>query len=158
MWDHAHSLPEEQMASESQETQPAIQAPDIKFTLLDGEVLPLRSLKRHPILLHFWASWCAPCKAEFHSLLDTVAERKDGAILLAVSADTHPADAERFLLPYQKDFKSLFEEGRVRIAIDSDHKLIEGVFQTFQYPETIEIDPNLTMHRKITGIYKKKDF
>ncbi len=61
----------------------------------------------------------------------------------------------RFLRPYKRDFSTLFASRKVIIAQDPRHDIIEGVFQTFQYPETIIIAPDLAMQRKVVGIYKE---
>ena len=42
--------------------------PPIEGTLLNGEVFDLRSMGGKPVLLHFWATWCAICKLEQDSI------------------------------------------------------------------------------------------
>ena len=129
-------------------------APDVTFALLDGSSLSLRSLSGHTILLHFWATWCAPCRQEFSSLLERMAKDNDNTILLAVSSDAKTEDIRHFLVPYMHDFKPLFDSGKV-IVVQDPHHASSNVFQTFKYPETIVIGPDLTMQRKIVGIYKE---
>lgn len=148
--DRTHITPDETPAAATN----APMAPDVTFTLLDGGTVALRSLAGHTVLLHFWASWCTPCRLEFSGLLERMAKDDGTAILLAVSGDARADDARTFLAPYKHDFKSLFDSGKVILAQDPDHQLIEGVFQTFQYPETIIIGPDLRMQRKIVGVYK----
>jgi len=126
-------------------------APDVTFNLLNGGTIALHSLAGHTILLHFWASWCIPCREEFASLLTHLQKTNDDTILLAVSADAKAQDATRFLAPYKRDFKPLFDSGKVILAHDPHHTLIEGTFQTFNYPETIIIAPDFTLSRKIIG-------
>ena len=127
--------------------------PDVNFALLDGGSVSLHSLKGHTVLLHFWASWCAPCREEFPALLEHMQKNNDNTILLTVSGDAKAEDAQRFLAPFKDQFKSLFDNGKVLIAHDPHHELIEGKFLTFRYPETIVISPDLEMQRKMVGTY-----
>jgi peroxiredoxin len=55
-------------------------APDFEITLVDGSKVRLADLRGNVIVLNFWATWCAPCKAEL-PLLDTYyALRKDAGL------------------------------------------------------------------------------
>jgi thiol-disulfide isomerase/thioredoxin len=66
------------------------------FTLSDasGGMLRLADLRGHPLILHFWATWCEPCRAELPALAALVRDRAaDGAVLVMVSIDEE-ADAD----------------------------------------------------------------
>jgi thiol-disulfide isomerase/thioredoxin len=52
-------------------------APAAPMKTLDGAPLPLDSLKGSVLVLDFWASWCAPCRASF-PFLDALQERYRG--------------------------------------------------------------------------------
>jgi thiol-disulfide isomerase/thioredoxin len=67
----------------------------------DGEIDLARRAGRLTIL-HFWASWCEPCKAELPALASfyegpyrRLADQ--GVVLLTISLDVRRADLERFL-------------------------------------------------------------
>lgn len=153
--DSTHVSPPE--AARTELVSPVAIAPDVTFTLLNGKPLKLHALQGREIWLHFWASWCAPCKQEFGSLLQHLAKRRGKTVLLAVSGDTNAQDIESFLYPFRRDFPALFDSNDLLIASDPTHTIIEGVFQTFKYPETIVLGPDLTMRRKIVGIFTPEE-
>lgn len=70
------------------EERPQRALPSIRLFGLDGTSLDLASLKGSPVILNFWASWCAACRTEL-PILDRLQEQSRGTGLrvLAVSQD-----------------------------------------------------------------------
>ena len=64
---------------------------DLKFERPEGGELALAGLRGGPLLVNFWATWCAPCITEL-PLLDAFAQRQAAAgwklVGLAVDAPT----------------------------------------------------------------------
>jgi len=75
--------------------------PDIEMTDMNGKVIKLSSLRGKYVLIDFWASWCAPCRAENPNVVKTYNEFKGkGFTVYSVSLDT---DKDKWLKAIQKD-------------------------------------------------------
>lgn len=82
-----------------------------------------------PVLLNFWATWCAPCREEMPSL-QRLAEREPELRVVGMSVDQDLNLAREFLLKYQIGFENVFDPGG-RIATT--------VFGIRAYPSTFVI-------------------
>jgi thiol-disulfide isomerase/thioredoxin len=60
--------------------------PDIALLRADGTSLRASELRGRPVLLHFWATWCAPCRAELPSLLELARDEPELRVI-ALSLD-----------------------------------------------------------------------
>lgn len=59
---------------------------------LQGNAHPLARSENKLTLIHFWASWCVPCRHELPQLIDVAGELEDkGVKLILVAADSHAA-------------------------------------------------------------------
>lgn len=57
------------------------------FTLkdVDGQTISMASLKGHPVLVSFWATWCVPCRDELPLIRDEyLAHRNEGLAVVAI--------------------------------------------------------------------------
>jgi thiol-disulfide isomerase/thioredoxin len=72
-------------------------APPLELEAHDGRKVALHD-ERGPLLLHFWATWCAPCRTELPSLIDLVPEleRRGVRVVLASVDETWPVIAHYF--------------------------------------------------------------
>ena len=52
-------------------------APDFVLTDLDGGVVQLGALRGRPVVLNFWATWCAPCRIEMPEIARVHAQFRD---------------------------------------------------------------------------------
>ncbi|MCD6292983.1 MAG: TlpA family protein disulfide reductase [Deltaproteobacteria bacterium] len=85
--------------SGSKKTKTSKIVPDFSLTSLDGQTLTKESLKGKVVVLDFWATWCAPCRAAIPHLVKLYETYKDqGLIVVGVSLNQgDQSDVEEFV-------------------------------------------------------------
>lgn len=81
-------------------------APELSVTDLQGQRLDLAAYRGKVVLLDFWATWCAPCRAEIPRLVDLQKRYQNkGMQIIGISLDdqTDPVRAfyKRFKMNYR---------------------------------------------------------
>ncbi len=80
-------------------------APQVTLTDLSGQKLDLASYKGDVVLVDFWATWCAPCRAEiphFVHLQDRY--RNQGFRVVGISMDDGPGPVREFYQQYRMNY------------------------------------------------------
>lgn len=72
-------------------------APDFELQSLSGESVTLSSLRGRPVIVNFWATWCAPCILEMPNLEKYYQRYSREFEILAVNAGESEDDVRRFV-------------------------------------------------------------
>lgn len=72
-----------------------IEPPPIAFTDEAGEELTLADYRGTPVAVHFWATWCFPCRAEMPTMDALQREFGDDLVILPLSLDRDGAPLVR---------------------------------------------------------------
>ena len=104
-------------------------APEITLPKLDEEAEGFTRAELgqgKPIIINYWASWCAPCRIE-HPNLEALAMR-EGVTLYGVDYKDNAEDARTFLTELGNPFDKINRDAEGRVAIDWG---VTGVPETF---------------------------
>ena len=99
------------------------QAPAVVVHSLDGKQVDLgRYIGKTPMLIEFWATWCANCRELMPALLE--AEKKFGKkvkfVALAVAINQSPERVRRFIAAHPLPHETLYDtEGKAAGAFDA---------------------------------------
>jgi thiol-disulfide isomerase/thioredoxin len=85
-------------------------APAVALKTIDGRSVKLADEKGRIVIIDFWASWCAPCKATFPAL-NALAEdlRPQGVDVLAISEDEKRQELDLFLAEFHPTIAVLLD-------------------------------------------------
>jgi thiol-disulfide isomerase/thioredoxin len=121
-------------------------APDISGTTLAGQHLSLSAYRGSVIVLNFWGSWCAPCRAEapdLTALATTYAPR--GVRFLGVDIRDDPVSADAFVKAFGIPYPSLNDPS------DELALAFRGTVPPAGIPTTLVIDKSGRIAARIVG-------
>lgn len=113
-------------------------APDFTLNTSDGQPISLSSYRGKYVLLDFWASWCAPCRAESPTVKGVYNLYKDsGFDVLGVSLDLAPSKPQ-WIAAIKQDGLTWAQVSDLK-GFDSDIAIKYGVHSI---PANFLIDPS----------------
>ncbi len=116
-------------------------APGVAVVALGDGPMTTDALLRAPgvKLVNFWASWCAPCRAE-HPLLKQLADQ--GVVIHGINYKDDPANAQGFLAELGNPFATMGADTSGRMALN---------WGVYGVPETYVIDAQGVILERIAG-------
>ncbi len=114
----------------------------------DGQPVDLSAYRGQPLIVNFWATWCAPCVEEMPAL-QRVASDLDGRVaVLGVNVKDNPEVATKFLRTLGVSYGQ---------ASDPRGELLTGL-KGFGLPTTLFVDPSGMIVYHQTGALTAEDF
>ena len=110
-------------------------------TAIDGKSVAIESLRGRPVLVHYWATWCEPCKVDIAQIRELYAKYgpKKFAVV-GIALDSNKAELAKFLAAKPIPWPQLHEAGGLdgrlaeelgvltlptMILIDADGKVVD---------------------------------
>jgi len=94
---------------------------DLNGPTLDGKTVSLSAYQGRTVLIHYWATWCEPCKQDMVLLKALLAKyAKQGFTLIGVNLDSDREPALAYLRSNPLPWPQLYEPGGLdsRLAMD----------------------------------------
>jgi cytochrome c biogenesis protein CcmG/thiol:disulfide interchange protein DsbE len=118
-------------------------APSFALRTVDGRTVRLSEFRGRPVILDFWATWCAPCRASMPHLNTLQSRYRDqGLVVLGLSVDdTDPQVVRRYADRLGVTF---------RIAV-ADEKILDLYGPIRAIPTTFFINRRGDIVRRVVG-------
>ena len=116
--------------------------PDLTMTTLDGKTITNADLAGKVVIVNFWATWCAPCRAEIPDLVKLQTQYKDHVVIIGVLSEDDPGPhVSRFAADYKINYPIVPETTELAAAFPGIYAL----------PTTFMVSPDGKVMQKHIG-------
>jgi peroxiredoxin len=120
-------------------------SPDFTLGTLDGGQITLSSLRGHPVLINFWASWCVPCRLETPELVRAFeAHKAEGLTVLGVNMTSQ--DVITGVRAFVQEFDVTYP-----VLLDESGDVSDKLYHVVGIPTSIFVDQTGAMVRVQIG-------
>ncbi len=119
-------------------------APDFTLESLTGQTIDSSQYRGRPILVHFWATWCQPCRDEVKRL--EAAEksyRSKGFEILALTNETDRDEVAKFAREQNLSFPILFDPNNT----------VFDAYRVTGIPTSFLVDVNGIIRQVVSGSF-----
>ncbi|QNM95955.1 TlpA family protein disulfide reductase [Chitinimonas koreensis] len=111
---------------------PAVSLWQASFNDLNGKPQPLAQWRGKPLVLNFWASWCAPCREEMPEFVATQKALGDKVRFVGLAID-NPTEVKKFAAELGVDYPLLYGEQEAMDLMRSEGNRIGALPYTVIY-------------------------
>ena len=123
-------------------------APNFLLEDLGGGEIRLSDLRGRPLIINFWATWCAPCRKEMPQFVQAYDRYKsEGLEIVAVNLQEGKSIASRFADDYGMDFK---------VAVDRDGE-VGDQYHLLGLPTTYFVGRDGVIRSVFTGPFESEE-
>ncbi len=116
--------------------------PELTMKTLDGKTITTKDLEGKVTIFNFWATWCAPCRAEVPDLVKLQDQYKDHLVIIGVLSEDEPGPhVSRFAADYKMNYP----------VVPETKELTDAFPGIFALPTTFMVGPDLKMMQKHVG-------
>lgn len=117
-------------------------APGLAGTTLAGDKLDVASLRGKPVVINFWASWCAPCREETPRLVELAGQRPNVAFVGVNEKEQGTSPGLAFIRDHAVPYPSIYDKNGILAA---------GWPIALGLPSTVVLDARGQIAARFTG-------
>ena len=116
--------------------------PELTMTTLEGKTITTQELSGKVVIFNFWATWCAPCRAEIPDLVKLQDQYKDHLVIIGVLSEDEPGPhVSRFASDYKINYP----------IVPENKELLAAFPNIYALPTTFMVGPDSRMMQKHIG-------